>query len=29
MKENNFSGITVALEAVAMGKPVVSSRQVG
>jgi len=29
MKENIFSGITVALEAVAMGKPVVSSRTGG
>jgi glycosyltransferase involved in cell wall biosynthesis len=29
MKENNFAGITVALEAVAMGKPVVSSRTGG
>jgi len=29
MKENIFSGITVALEAVAMGKPVLSSRTGG
>ena len=29
MKENKYSGITVALEAVAMGKPVVSSRTGG